>query len=196
MRVIFWESSSNLWKALKAISWISTIHRNDMWLFQNRIPGFLHHLTLTPFREDKRQRKYRLQTWPRDYQGISWPDLEYLLEYFLPGTFAVLIISMLPENCQKHLELGRLHSPSPGPYAIDRYWNVEFCENVGNIWNYLRLRSFSSVCSPLIFLPLNPLIIKITISSIVIGLEKSYFPLIHFLAKLSDSLQDSYQTVQ
>ena len=46
---------------------------------QNRITGSLHHLTLTPFWQIKRQRKYSLQAWP-------WqPFRMFSPEYFCPN---------------------------------------------------------------------------------------------------------------
>jgi len=42
------------------------------------------------------------------------PGLDYLLQCFLPSTFA-RIVSVLPEKFQKFLKLGELHLPPPAP---------------------------------------------------------------------------------
>ena len=74
----------------------------DIWLFQNRIPAIvasLAHLTLTPV---------------STRSNASESSLEYLLECFLPSTFA-RIINVLPGKIQTfhRLKLEGLQRPSP-----------------------------------------------------------------------------------
>ena len=81
-------------------------HLNDIWLFQNRITGSFYH----SFNRN-------ILTRQTSEKVVYKPGLDYLLECFLPSTFA-RIISALPEKCQTFWNWGGSSPPYPWPVYL------------------------------------------------------------------------------